>query len=101
MIYEVFGKLPKWAIQNSNLWPLPCESNGDGSEMPQNAGRNDAEADAMHLWMHLITENDQQTVVSVWLETIAETLGNDALDRVTAALAERAKHAASERQASE
>ena len=26
MIYEVFGKLPKWAIQNSNLWPLPCES---------------------------------------------------------------------------
>jgi hypothetical protein len=72
-----------------------------GDENSVNCRGKQVPCDRMHLWMHLITENDQQAVASVLLEIIAETLGNDALDRVNAALAERAKHAASERQASE
>tara|TARA_R110002072_G_scaffold90692_4_gene202901 strand:+ start:51696 stop:51905 length:210 start_codon:yes stop_codon:yes gene_type:complete len=58
--------------------------------MPQNAGRNDAETEAMHQWMHQIAITHEQSQCAVLLCLVIETLGDDALDQVADAIRQRA-----------
>jgi hypothetical protein len=85
---------------STGLTPTRPSTFTDTNESVVNCGVNDDASERLHHWLHLIAESDESSFANVLIETIAKTLGNDALERLTAALAERAKHAASERPAS-